>query len=180
MDYCLGGGDGAAAIWSAPPDIDLDGDGVLDGVRMDLDGDGLFDDALGDTDGDQRADFAAVDGDDDGLPETTSGDDGAGGWTLSGAAPLRWFGIDGGQHSGLPADVDGDGVGERLLDTDRDGQADRAVRADGAAGYVDTDGDGRWDLELTDDDGDGAADAVRSAPGVAPRTGRSGEGLGDP
>ena len=180
MDYCLGGGDGTAAIWSAPPDIDLDGDGVLDGVRMDLDGDGLFDDALGDADGDDRADYASVATDDDGLLEAVSGDDGSGLWMLSAGEPLRWFGSDGVPHSGLPADVDGDGIGERVFDIDRDGLADRAVRADGAAGYADTDGDGRWDLELTDTDGDGSADAVRSAPGLTPLTGRPGEGLGDP
>jgi hypothetical protein len=29
-----------------------------------------------------------------------------------------------------------------------------------AAAYVDTDGDGRWDLKLTDADGDGAADGA--------------------
>lgn len=176
MDYCLGTGDGAATIWTGYPDIDLDGDGALDGVRMDLDGDGVFDDALGDADGDDRADFAAVDADDDGVPEVVSGDDGSGSWAPGAGGPLHWFGADGVPHSGLPADVDGDGTGERLFDIDRDGVADRAVRADGAGGYVDTDGDGRWDLELTDTDGDGAADAVRSAP----RAGWAGEGLGDP
>ena len=49
-----------------------------------------------------------------------------------------------------------------MLDTDRDGLADRVLRAgdDGRfdTGYVDTDGDGRWDLRLVDTDGDGAAD----------------------
>ena len=38
---------------------------------------------------------------------------------------------------------------------------------DGVTGYVDTDGDGRWDVKLTDTDGDGAADA---ASALAPKT----------
>ncbi|CFS16749.1 Uncharacterised protein [Mycobacterium tuberculosis] len=29
-------------------------------------------------------------------------------------------------------------------------------------GYVDTDGDGRWDVRLTDTDGDGTADGASS------------------
>ncbi len=39
--------------------------------------------------------------------------------------------------------------------------------AGGVTGYVDTDGDGRWDVKLTDTDGDGAADA---ASALAPKT----------
>ena len=41
-------------------------------------------------------------------------------------------------------------------------QADRAITSgeNGVTGYVDTDGDGRWDVKLTDADGDGAADAA--------------------
>ena len=41
MDYCLGAGDGTASMWSAAPDVDTDGDGVLDGVTLDFDRDGL-------------------------------------------------------------------------------------------------------------------------------------------
>jgi hypothetical protein len=55
-------------------------------------------------------------------------------------------------------------VTDRLLDSDRDGLADRALLDDGdgtfGTGYVDTDGDGRWDLTLTDADGDGTADGA--------------------
>lgn len=166
MDYCLDAGDGTASMWTGHPDIDFDGDGVLDGIRLDFDGDGVFDDAIGDGDGDGSGDYAALDRDDDGLPEARYTDDGSGSWTVSGGAagkPLRWSDLDGVEHTG-PGDIDGDGAADRLVDVDRDGLADRALLAGGdgsfRAGYVDTDGDGRWDLTLTDADGDGAADSA--------------------
>ena len=171
MDYCLDVGDGTASLWAGAPDIDLDGDGSLDAVRIDLDGDGIFDDVLSDADDDGLAGHAALDLDDDGRPGTAVTDDGSGNWALTGGAtarPLRWFGLDGAEHSAAPADVDGDGQPDRLFDADRDGRADRALLGgvgeggvgEGGVGegYVDTDFDGRWDLVLTDADGDGAAD----------------------
>jgi len=177
MDYCLYAGDGVASIWTSAPDVDLDGDGELDAVRMDLDGDGLFDDALGDRDGDGSADHATLDLDAAGQALYT--DDGTGTWALTGGLPprpLRWFTLDGVEHlGGLEneggammdgigvGDVDGDGLGEELIDADRDGLADRALRSgEGPTmeGYVDTDADGRWDLWLRDDDGDGSADTA--------------------
>jgi hypothetical protein len=56
----------------------------------------------------------------------------------------------------------------RLLDSDGNGLADRAITSgeNGVTGYVDTDGDGRWDVKLTDADGDGTADA---ASALAPK-----------
>ena len=170
MDYCLDAGDGTASIWTGPPDVDIDGHGGLDGLRMDLDGDGAFDDALADFDGDGFADHAALDLDDDGMPEAQYTDDGSGTWAVSGGTarsrPLRWFDLGGVEHDdpGTPIDVDGDGQTDRLVDVNRDGLADRALRAnpDGqfANGFVDVDGDGRWDIALTDVDGDGAADGA--------------------
>lgn len=159
-------GDGTASLWAGAPDIDLDGDGTFDAVRIDLDGDGIFDDALSDADDDGLADHAALDLDDDGRPETAVTDEGSGSWALTGGAParpLRWLGVDGAEHTAMPADVDGDGRPDRLFDADRDGLADRVLlggvgAGDAAEGYVDTDLDGRWDLLLTDADGDGAAD----------------------
>lgn len=169
MDYCLDAGDGTASIWSGRPALDVDGDGVLDAVRLDLDGDGLFDDALADLDGDGLAEHAAFDIDGDADPVLHT-DDGTGTWTLTGGSPaaaLRWFGLDGVERTAAgPVDVDGDGRLDRLYDVDRDGVADRMLRAgpdaDGSmnTGYVDTDGDGRWDLKLTDTDSDGTADAA--------------------
>ena len=169
MDYCLDAGDGTASIWSGSPDIDIDGDGEFDGVRMDFDGDGVFDDALADFDDDGLADHATLDLDDDGVPEAHYTDDGSGTWTVSGGTPsrpLRWFGLDGIEHyePGELIDVDGDGGTDRLFDINRDGLADRVLRSDPdgrfIGGYVDTDGDGRWDIALTDTDGDGAADGA--------------------
>ena len=167
MDYCLDAGDGTASIWSGRPAVDVDADGTLDGVRLDLDGDGLFDDALADLDGDGLADTAAFDIDGGGETGLHT-DDGTGTWTLNGgapAAPLRWFGLDGVERDASdPPDLDGDGRPGRLYDVDRDGLADRMLRAgpDGgfSTGYVDTDGDGRWDVVLTDTDSDGKADAA--------------------
>lgn len=157
MDYCLDAGDGTATIWTGPAEVDLDGDGLLDDLMGDLDGDGM-------------ADRAMLDLDDDGTAEALYTDDGSGSWALGAGVPdrpLRWFGLDGVEHAEPDADVDGDGTGDRLLDVDRDGLADRALitGVQPARGYVDTDGDGRWDLTLADTDGDGAADA---AGGVSP------------
>jgi hypothetical protein len=170
MDYCLDAGDGTASIWSGDLDMDIDGDGELDGVRMDFDGDGAFDDGLADFDADGLADHAALDRDDDGTPESRYTDDGSGSWTVSSGGvqvrPPRWFGLDGVEHTERvsPIDVDGDGEADRLLDSDRDGLADRALRVgpDGriTGGYVDTDADGQWDIALNDSDGDGAADGA--------------------
>lgn len=165
MDYCLGAGDGTASFWTADPDLDLDGDGEFDSVRMDFDGDGLVDDALADLDGDGVGDHVALDLDDDATPEAHYTDDGTGTWTVGGPSDtreLRWFGLDGGSHGAAETtDVDGDGLADRLFDVDHDGLADRAViigQGGPAVGYADTDGDGRWDMKFTDTDGDGAAD----------------------
>jgi hypothetical protein len=159
MEYCLGADDGSATMWSAQPDTDVDGDGTLDAVGLDFDGDGALDDAMADLDGDGVADHLVRDHAADAAYFT---DDGTGTWAVSvdRAGQLRWFGLDGVEHSGGPlADVDADGqADDRLVDTDGDGLADRAVGEDRA--FVDTDGDGRWDLELHDGDGDGRADGA--------------------
>ncbi len=117
-------------MFSGKPDLDIDGDGEFDSLRMDFDGDGLFDDAMTDADSDGLADQAALDLDDDGTAESRYSDDGSGTWTLTAAGPagpLRWFGLDGVEHVDGPADIDGDGREDRLLDVDRDGLADRAL-----------------------------------------------------
>lgn len=163
MEYCLSDLDGTATVWTAGPDTDLDGDGVFDAVALDLDDDGVIDDALLDLDDDGTADHAARDLDGDGTPEAYFTDDGSGAWSVSAdriGAALRWFGLDGVEHpvSADAADLDGDGAPERLADTNGDGLADRAFGAGQA--WVDTDGDGRWDVRLADADGDGAAEAA--------------------
>jgi hypothetical protein len=176
MEYCLSAGDGAATMWERGPDLDLNGDGRLDAVSLDFDGDGLADDALADLDGDGIADHAVLDVDNDGTPESYFTDDGSGTWSVAAEPPgrpprsghpasaLRWFGLDGVDHTGGPlADFGADGGAPvRLIDSDGNGLADRAITSgdDGVTGYVDTDGDGRWDVKLTDTDGDGTADAA--------------------
>jgi hypothetical protein len=159
MEYCLGADDGSATVWTAAPDTDLNGDGQLDAVGLDFDGDGLLDDAMADLDGDGVAEHLVRDHAADAAYFT---DDGTGTWAVSvdRAGQLRWFGLDGVEHTGGPlVDLDGDGqVDDRLLDIDGNGLADRAMSGDQA--YVDTDGDGAWDIRLTDGDGDGRADGA--------------------
>ncbi len=163
MEYCLSAGDGAATIWDRTPDLDLNGDGHLDAVSLDFDGDGLADDALADLDGDGTAEHVVLDV--HGDAESYFTDDGSGTWTVAAehavTTALRWFGLDGVEHTGRPMTEFG-AEGVRLLDSDGNGLADRAIAAgeDGVTGYVDTDGDGRWDVKLADTDGDGAADAA--------------------
>lgn len=139
MEYCIAGDDGSAGIWNRPFDVDLDGDGRLDAIGLDL-----------------------------GTPESYFIDDGSGTWAVAvdRGGQLRWYGLDGVEHTGGPL-VDFDGFGgldDRLLDTDGDGLADRVLCAgeQRVTGYVDTDGDGRWDVRLTDTDGDGTADGASS------------------
>jgi hypothetical protein len=161
MEYCLSAGDGAATMWDRTPDLDLNGDGQLDAVSLDFDGDGLADDALADLDGDGIGDHAVLDV--HGTAESYFTDDGSGTWAVAADRPLRagqpgpalrWFGLDGVEHTGGPLN---------------DFLADRAITSgeNGVTGYVDTDGDGRWDVKLTDTDGDGAADA---ASALTPKT----------
>ncbi len=101
MDYCLGDGAGGASMWTGQPDVDVDADGDLDGVRLDFDGDGAFDDALADFDHDGLADHAVVNLDDDGAAVRYT-DDGSGTWALTAAGtpigPPRWLGLDGVEH----------------------------------------------------------------------------------
>jgi hypothetical protein len=159
MEYCLGDADGSATMWTAAPDVDVDGDGSLDAVGLDFDGDGLLDDAMTDTDGDGLADHAVLDFASDATFFT---DDGTGTWAVAvdRAGGVRWFGLDGVEHTGGPmVDLDNDGqADDRLTDIDGNGLADRALSGDVA--YVDTDGDGTWDVKLADSDGDGKADAA--------------------
>src|SRR5215218_8206241 len=138
MEYCLGDGDGSATIWTAAPDIDLDGDGAFDAVGLDFDGDGLLDDAMADLDADDVADHLVRD---HGPEAAYFTDDGTGTWAVSvdRAGMLRWFGLDGVEHSGglvVDVDVDADGqADDKLVDSDGDGLADRALSGEQA--YVD-------------------------------------------
>lgn len=104
MEYCIAGDDGSAGIWNRPFDVDLDGDGRLDAIGLDLDGDGLRDDALADFDGDDVADHAVFDVDNDGTPESYFIDDGSGTWAVAvdRGGQLRWYGLDGVEHTGGP------------------------------------------------------------------------------
>jgi hypothetical protein len=166
MDYCLGGDDGTAAMWNGQPDLDLNGDGRLDAISLDFDGDGIRDDALADLDGDGIADHAVLDVNNDGTPEAYFTDDGTGTWAVSveRGGQLRWYGLDGVEHTGGPlVDFDGrGGLDDRLFDTDGDGVADRVLCGgeNGVTGYFDTDHDGQWNVRVSDTNGDGQADGA--------------------
>ena len=159
MDYCLADGDGGATMFTGEPAVDVDGDGIVDGIGLDLDGDGGIDDALADLDHVGLADHAVHDV---GAAATLFTDDGSGSWAVAvdGAGRVRWFGLDGVEQTGGPlVDFDADGqADDRLLDTDADGLADRVLA--GEVAYADRDADGQWDVKLTDSDGDGAADSA--------------------
>jgi hypothetical protein len=159
MEYCLGESDGSATMWTADPDTDVNGDGSLDALGLDYDGDGLLDDAMADLDGDGLADHLVRD---HGAEAAYFTDDGTGTWAVSvdRAGHLRWFGLDGVEHTGGPTvDLDADGqVDDTLVDADGDGLADRALG--GETAYVDIDADGHWDIKLTDSNNDGKADAA--------------------
>jgi hypothetical protein len=126
----------------------------------------MRDDALADFDGDGVADHAMLDLGDHGTAKSYFTDDGSGTWAVAvdRGGQLRWFSLDGVEHTGGPlVDFDGHGpADDRLLDADGDGLADRVLCGgeNGASGYVDTDGDGRWNVRLTDTDGDGLADGA--------------------
>ena len=124
------------------------------------------------------------------FAESCSADDGLG--------PRRWLRTgprvrrdpakpDGASRSTASLGLDGvERTGGRLVDFDGDGPAEQAgcstatattrptaqssAGDNGVTGYVDADGDGRWDVELTNTDGDGTARMrpARYSPGTSP------------
>ncbi|GAA3708530.1 hypothetical protein [Gordonia hankookensis] len=179
IDYLFGTGDGHTTSWVSAADVDLDGDGTADAVRLDFDGDGRRDDAMWDTDGDGTADVVAIDTDDDGRPDDHYRDNGAGVWgertedpsvgeSPAGHTPQNPQAagrVDVPSPRRAPAGSTMDAVVVRSEDLDGDGAADIEMTGDRRAGipvahrlYVDDDGDGRFDHVLIDDDGDGVAD----------------------
>lgn len=169
LEYWFGIGDGEVTTWASPADLDLDGDGEYDSVRVDFDGDGLFDDAMWDSDGDGVADRAVLDAD---GPSARFFTDPArhGVWehevsrtetvTRPVVSPSGWRSVD----------YDGDGAADdAVVDLDGDGTPDVALLATRGAGYdtvlVAGDDPDRLTVRLTDTDGDGRLDTVsRIAP----------------
>ncbi len=140
--------------------VDSDGDGINDTSDVDVNGDGVADNGV-DSDGDGINDEEdpidnRLDNDSDGLPDTIDPNDSE-------------SDIDGdGISDGADADIDGNGVIDNGIDTDRDGVNDLNDLDDDNDGLsdsldpnstnVDTDGDGIPDGADADIDGDGVLD----------------------
>src|SRR5256885_1888641 len=52
IEYSFGTGQGAPHVHHSEANVDVNGDGVADGVALDFDGDGRVDDVMWDSDGD--------------------------------------------------------------------------------------------------------------------------------
>jgi hypothetical protein len=85
IQYSFGTGEGDPNVHHTEANVDVDGDGVADGVALDFDGDGRVDDVMWDSDGDGVADTALLDENDDGVAEDAYNDPtGMGTWNAHG------------------------------------------------------------------------------------------------
>ena len=168
--------------------LDLDDDGVADGIHcaasIDCDGDGVGDltdvlpanpDETVDFDGDGIGDNADTDDDSDGYSDDDESTNCNVGTYASTSDPMN--------GSDTPADMDGDLTCD-ALDNDIDGDNipnpwDQCP-ADNS-GYIDTDGDGLCDGDSdSDDDGDGVDDVDDDFPlDASETTDTDGDGVGD-
>jgi hypothetical protein len=95
IEYRFGTGEGDPHVHHSEATVDVNGDGVADGVALDFDGDGRVDDVMWDSDGDGIADTAMLDLNDDGKAESAYNDPtGQGTWNAKG---------EGGHHETTPA-----------------------------------------------------------------------------
>ena len=136
------------------PDVDTDGDGIVDLYDLDDDNDGVPDDQddfprdpteWRDTDGDGIGDNADTDDDGDGVPDILD------------EFPRNPY---------ENRDSDGDGIGDNSdTDDDNDGVPDyQDAFPQDPTEWRDTDGDGIGDNADTDDDGDGVPDISDQFP----------------
>jgi hypothetical protein len=85
IEYSFGTGQGDPHVHHSQANVDVNGDGVADGVALDFDGDGRVDDVMWDSDGDGIADTALLDHDNDGKAESAYHDPtGQGTWNAEG------------------------------------------------------------------------------------------------
>lgn len=138
--------------------MDLDGDGIVDGV--DLDGDGVIDaDAGIDLDGDGVIDGYDLDGDGNIDIQSSAALAASHGIDVDGDGVIDGVDIDGDGviDANAEIDVDGDGIVDGY-DVDGDGNIDVISSAALAASHgIDVDGDGT--IDGVDLDGDGVIDA---------------------
>ncbi|MBQ9859200.1 MAG: hypothetical protein IJO76_00790 [Clostridia bacterium] len=134
--------------------IDIDGDGIIDGIGIDLDGDGVYDGMLIDIDGDGI--FDGLDLDFDGIIDAID---------VNGDGRFDGIDIDGDLViDGLGVDVNGDGLFDGVLegiDVNGDGIWDGIdIDWDGVVDYYDINGDGVCDGIGIDMGADGIVEFV--------------------
>lgn len=166
LEYWFGTGDGDPSTWTSVPDLDLDGDGSLDAVRLDFDGDGAVDDAMWDVDADGSVDRAVLDvGSRAARYFADPARTGVWGLEVAGAGPAPdpvpalhgWRAVDydgDGATDDAVADFDGDGTPDVVLVSTRDDTRPDTV-------LVAEEEPDRLSVRLTDSDGDGRLDTVR-------------------
>ncbi|QBJ96492.1 hypothetical protein ERC79_11380 [Rhodococcus sp. ABRD24] len=185
LEYWFGTGDCPPTVWSSAADVDVDGVGGFDAVRLDFDGDGLTDDAMWDCDGDGAADRAVLDlGDPAVRYFADPARDGVWGREVARDSPaertqpqigerfahpdqpkpgsVRWMSLDydgDGAVDDASADLDGNGTHDVVLLSIRD-----RLRHDTV--LVAEEEQGRMTVRLSDTDGDGRLETVRR--GVQP------------
>ncbi|WP_211229372.1 hypothetical protein [Nakamurella lactea] len=163
LTYIFGGTD-----YSGKPDVDVDGDGTLDGIRLDFDGSGHRDSIAYDSDGDGAVDTILVSSRHDGTYDTAYYDhSGNGAWDTAESVSMQL-----GPPDDEPGQADGpDATGVTLSYSFGDshtptqiytGLADTDVDGDGVADGIalDFDGSGHRDAVAYDSDGDGTVDTI--------------------
>ena len=166
LTYSFGDAGSPTETYTLAADVDVNGDGRLDGVRLDFDGSGHHDSIAWDSDGDGKVDTILVSSHHDGVYDTayydpsghghwdaaepidpSAGDQaGSPGASATGSEPVLTYSF-GDAHT--PTETY---TGEAHVDVDGDGHPDGL--------YLDFDGSGHQDSIAWDSDGDGKVDTI--------------------